>query len=138
MANVKQVMIPSVEDFIERFAEKTWAVAVSEDPANPYWDIATRYFAGFSVAFEVIFGREATKHELDTLQLNLMEREHQHLIERGSDASGFTYPSWYPGSIDLLKVRARLGKPGGAKNAKEYNEVVDAARRDAARRRCAA
>jgi hypothetical protein len=121
-------LVPAVMDFIDAFAAKTWAVATRKDPANPYWEAATHHFAGFYVAFEIIFGRAATEFEVDTLQLNLREREHQHLIARGQTATGMSYSAWWPGDYALCKLRHKLGKPNGAKTSKEWYAMVDAAR----------
>lgn len=128
-------LVPAV--FIDAFAAKTWAVATRDNSANPYWECATHHFTGFRVAFEVIFGREATELEADTLRLHLMEREHEYLIARGHNFLGFSYPAWWPGNYELCKLRYRLGKPGGAKNRKEWTALVDAARDGAFNRRAA-
>ena len=59
----------------------------SGDPRNACLD----GFEGFCVAFEMIFGREASGLELDIFVLEIYEREHLYFLERGKDTHGFMY-----------------------------------------------
>ena len=133
MAKAKRVQVldRKVADFIEKFAANVWAAAVdgvdrfqSAYPAAQ----ANRSVLGFCAAFPIVFGREAEQFELDHLKLNFLEREHECLLARGKDAMGFIYPAWHPGGELLLKLRYRLGVPGGVKNGEEWQKVFAAAR----------
>ena len=136
MAKAKRVEVldREVADFIEKFAANVWAEVIEGVDrfryAYPAAE-ANRSILGFSAAFQIVFGREAEKFEVDHLKLNFLEREHECLLARGKDAMGFIYPAWHPGCELLLKLRYRLGVAGGVKNVAEWQEVFAAARKAA-------
>lgn len=121
----------NVDAFIEKFAENVWTEVVEGvdrfQCAYPAAE-ANRSILGFYAAFRIVFGREPTEIELEHLKLNFLEREHKCLLARGKDAKGFIYPEWHPGGDQLLKLRYRLGVPGGVKNAAEWQKVMASAR----------
>jgi len=133
MAKAKRVQVldRKVADFIEKFAANVWAAAVDGvdryQSAYPYVE-AHRSLLGFHAAFRIVFGREVEQFELDHLKLNFLEREHECLLARGVRGLGFNYPAWWPGGMVLLKLRYRLGVPGGVKNGEEWQKVFAAAR----------
>jgi hypothetical protein len=139
MAKAKRVEVleANVAAFIEKFAAIVWADKLEgvDGRYRPYpAREANRSFFGFEAAFQIVFGRKADKFELEHLELNFLEREHECLLARGKDAMGFIYPAWHPGCELLLKLRYRLGVAGGVKNNAEWQEVFAAARRAAPRR----
>lgn len=128
----------SVDTFIEKFAANVWAMEVeARGTTLPALD-AFKSFLGFIAAFQAIFDRKPTKLEIDHLKLNFLEREHKWLLARGKDGIGFNYPVWHPGGDQLLKLRYRLGVPGGVKNNAEWQKAMDNARNEFYSRRKAA
>ncbi len=109
-----------VRTFLEAFGARAWDHAADDHGFNtgndwegpfardPYWGGVEHYLLGFSVAFEVTFGRPATPREEALLKLYWLERAHNHLLIRGTDTNGFTYGG---GMVDrgLKRYRAAIG-----------------------------
>ena len=109
-----------VRTFLEAFGARAWDHAADDHgfitdndwqgpfARDPYWGGVEHYLLGFDVAFEVTFGRRATRLEEALLKLYWFERAHNHLLIRGTDTNGFTYG----GKADveeLNRFRAAIG-----------------------------
>ena len=114
------------EAFIAQFLELAWkGCRESGIEGNMAREDLRSAMAGFPLAFQIVFGREPGPREWDLAKLGAEERIHAWLLERGCDERGFTYSKWRPGSFEMLKLRHRLGLPGGVRNGREYDALLE-------------
>jgi hypothetical protein len=123
MAN-RNAHLKNPQVFIAQFLELAWKGCRNGVENNQARDDIYHAMGGFPLAFEMVFGREPERREVDLVRLGAEERVHAWLLERGSDEMGFKYPKWWPGSVEMHKLRYRLGLPGGVKNVKEYTALI--------------
>ena len=110
--------------FITRYVEVTWAVRHTSDRDDArIRDALYMSIRQFPIAFEVVFGRAPTRLELDLADLAREESLYAWLRARGRGENGHPIDRAWPGSLDMRKLRRKLGRPGGVKNRAEYDEL---------------
>lgn len=78
----------------------------------------------FPIAFRVAFGRVPTERELDLLSLAREESLYWWVRGRRRSETGQPIDSPGPGGLLALKLRRKLGLPGGVRNRREYDELL--------------